>query len=226
MLKPKKKLTRKKIKEDKLLTSVNKALDFFNKNSKIISMILFGLVVFVLLGYFIMKGKKEANIAASGRLIFAIDKYNAVRYDDAIVVLLNIIQQFEGTENAGIACYYLANSYYYKENIAEAKKYFTIYLEDYSDNQMFESTALAGIASCYAQEGDKSMAAEFYEKAAKKNPDMFAAADYLFSAAQNFISIDQKEPAKKLLQKIVSDYERSSKATEAKILLAELFANL
>ncbi len=66
----------------------------------------------------------------------------------------------------------------------------------------------------------------FYEKAAKKNPDMFAAADYLFSAAQNFISIDQKETAKKLLQKIVDNYERSSKATEAKILLAELFANL
>lgn len=225
MLKPKKKFSRKKIKEDKLLTYVNKMMDFFNKNSKIISTILVGLVVIVLLAFFIMKGKKEANIAASGRLIYAIDRYNSVRYDEAIDVLLNIIVQYEGTENAGIACFYLGNSYYYKDNFVEAKKYFTIYLDDYSDNKMFESTALAGVASCFAQEGDKSKAAEFYEKAAQKNPEMFTAADYLFSAAQNFISLNQKETAKKLLQKIVDDYDKSPKFTEAKLLLAELFGN-
>ena len=222
MLKPKKKLTRKKIKEDKLMTTINQTLDFFNENSKVITFSLIGAVVVIVIGFFIIKSKQDANIAASGRLILAVEQYNAQQYQSTIPVLLQISEQFDGTENAGIACYYLANSYYYQENYSEAKKYFNIYLDDYNDDKMFESTALAGLASCFAQEGNKEEAAKLYQKAAEKNPDLFTAADYLFSAAQNYIEIDQKETAKGLLQKIVDKYERSTKANEAKLLLAEL----
>ena len=163
MLKPKKKLTRKKIKEDKLLTSVNKSIDFFNENSKIIISSLIGILVIISISYLYVKSKKSANTAASGRLILAVEMYNAQNYDQAIPALLNISEQFDGTQNAGIASFYLANSYYYKENYTEAKKYFNTYIADYGDDQMFNSTAYAGIASCYAYEGNKAIMNEDYD---------------------------------------------------------------
>jgi TolA-binding protein len=222
MLKPKKKLSRKKIKEDKLLTSVNKGIDFFNENSKIIISSLIGILVIVTVSYLYVKSKQSANTAAAGRLILAVDIYNTQNYDQAIPALLNISEQFDGTQNAGIASYYLANSYYYKENFSEARKYFKKYIDDYGDDQMFNSTALAGIASCYAHEGNKEEAANYYQSAAEKNPDLFTAADYLFSAVQIFIEMDNIESAKQLLQKLIKHYDKSTKVNEAKMLLAEL----
>ncbi len=224
MLQPKKKLKRKQIKEDKLMTNINNAINFFNENSKIITMALLGVVIVVVIGFFVIKSKRDANIAASGRLIMAIDQFHANNYDQAIPQLLDITQRFDGTENAGYACFYLANAYYAKGNYTEAKKYFNTYIDDYGDNKLFESAALAGIAACYAQEGNKEQAASYYQQAAKKNPELYTAADYLFSAAQNYVELNQKETAKQLLQKIVDDYSKSEKTNEAKLLLAQLSA--
>lgn len=224
MLKPKKKLTRKRIKEDKLLTTVNQTVDFITRNSKVISIALAVVVLAIVVGYFVIKSKREANIAASGRLILAVNHYNAQQYDAAIPILLQITEQFDGTQNAGIACFYLANSYYYKENYAEAKRYFQIYIDEYGDDKMFFSTALAGLGACYSREGNKLEAARYYEKAAQEYPDLFTAADYLFSAAQNYIAVHHEETAIPILQKIVQEYDKSSKVNEAKLILAELTA--
>ncbi len=222
MLRPKKKLTRREIKEDKFLTLVAKATNWFNENGKYIAIGLMVLLVVVVVAFMMAKSKKEAEVAASGRLIRAVAAYNSYAFDNAIPVLQNIVEQFQGTKSAGEAAFYLASAYYHKENYEEAQKYFSLYLDDYGDDPIFASAALAGLAACYSQQGEKVKAAEYYEKAAQKNPDFITAADYLFSAAQSYADIGRVDKAEALLQKILEKYENSPIATDAKMLLAEI----
>ena len=224
MLKPKKKLTRREIKEDKFLTFVAKATKWFNENSKYIAIALAALVVAVAVGYLIVSSKHQAETAASGRLIRAMAAYNNMAFDRAIPILQGIVDQFPGTKSAGIAAFYLGRAYYNKENYEEAKKYFSLYVEKYGDDPLLKSAALAGLGACYAQQGDKEMAAQYYEKAAKKEKEFFNAADYLFSAAENYAEIGKIGKAQELLQLVLEKYPQTPVANDAKMLLAELTA--
>ena len=222
MLTPKKRLTRKEIKKDKFVTFIAQASDFFNEHSKNIILGVGAVVIIIAVAYFMIKSKQEANIFISAKLLRAEEAYHQNQYDVAIPILQQLVDEYSGTKNAGIATYYLAKANYAKENYTEAKRYFEMYNDDYKDNILFVSGSLGGLAACYSIEGDKEKAAKAYQKAFDNNPDSFTAPDFLFSAANNYIEINNFEKAKALLEKIVGSYENSPVANEAKILLVEI----
>lgn len=222
MLKPKRRLTRKEMKQDKFVTFVAEATDFFNEYKQIITFGLIGIIALAAISYFMIKSRQDANLFVSGKLMRAVDYYNANDFDSAIPILQSIVDDYSGTSNAGVATYYLASSYYFKENYVEARKYYEQYQSDYGDNRYFMSGSHAGLGACYSVEGDKEAAAQSYEKAFQENPASFGAADYLFAAARNYIDVDKIPKAETLLQRIVDDFETQPVATEAKLLLSEL----
>lgn len=222
MLKPRKRIKRREIKEDKFLTFVARATDFFTTYSRQIAMGIFGVLVVVVISYMVVKSKKEADVAASGRLIRAVAEFNNQNYDRAVPILQGIVEQFDGTRSAGIAAYYLAVSYYNQHNIEEAKKYFELYLDEYGGDPMLESAAYAGLASCYSETGDKKTAAEYYLKAAEKSPSASTAASYLFSAAQSFRETGEIQTAQEILNQILREYENTPVKADAQMVLAEI----
>jgi TolA-binding protein len=222
MLKPKRRLKRREIKEDKFVTFVAKWTDFFNENGKFVVMGVGGLALVIAIGYFMSVSKRDANLAASGGLIRATDFYNQNQFDEAIPHLQRVVDTYSGTANAGVATYYLANSYYSKENYSEAKRYFQLYLDNYGDNPLFVGSAYAGLGACHAVEGEREKAAQLYQKAYDENPGSFTAPEFLFVAARNYIEIAQKSKAIELLQKIVDDHGATPIANDAELLLAEI----
>ena len=145
MLRPKRRLKRREIKEDKFVTFVARWTDFFNENGKYVVMGLGAVVLLVVIVYFMAVSKRDANLSASGGLLRATDFYNQNQYDAAIPILQNVVDSYSGTPNAGVAVYYLATSYYAKENYSEAKRNFKLYIDDYGDNPLFVSSANAGL---------------------------------------------------------------------------------
>lgn len=222
MLKPKRRLKRREIKEDKFVTFIANASDFFTENSKNIIMGGGAVVIIVAITFFMMKSKREANIAASANLLRAVEFYNQNEYDPSITTLQQILDEYSGTKNAGIATYYLAKANYAKENYTEAKRYFAMYNDDYGDDVLFVSASHAGLAACYAIEGDKEKAAKAYQEAFDKNPDSFSAPEFLFSAANNYIDLQNITKAQTLLQKIIDRFDTSPIAQDARMLLAEI----
>jgi tetratricopeptide (TPR) repeat protein len=211
MLTKKKKLSKKEIKEDKLVSFMYKVENFYEDyKSKIV---LYGiiLVVAAAVAYYYIGQQKVSNEEAGIELARVMTIFDSGSYLEAIEGrqgtnikgLKQIVDEYGSTENGETAKIYLANAYAYLGNYEEAFKYF----EDYSGSiDIYKATALAGMAGYYASKNDYRKAAELYKEAAgvvevnAQNPD------YLLSAAVNYFNAGDKEEAKILLQKIKEDY--------------------
>ena len=225
MLAKKKKLDKKQIKEDKLVTFYSKSLLYFDvyKNQ-----ILIGLgVVIVLIVAFVYFGdiSSKDNIEASAALAKTVPLYDAGNYQSAIdgnlagnvPGLLKIVNDYGSTEQGEVAKIYLGHSYYYQGKYDDALKYYS----DYSgDNDLFEAVALAGEASCYESKGDHEKAASLFNKAANVYENNALNPEYLLYAGINFIESGKYDDAKEVLGKIKDDYAQSTQASEADKYLA------
>ena len=215
MLTKKKKLSKKEIKEDKLVTYYYKAYNYFNENKNRIGIYAGGLAVVIAAIYFYMNNKAENNNQAGIQLSRVMSLYDAGAYLEAIegrqgtniVGLKKIVSEYGSTENGETAKIFLANAYQMLGNVEEAFKYY----EDYSgSNKIFKATALSGEAGYFADKKEFEKAADLYLSAARVAKENVLDPEYMLKAAINYIDAGQKEDAKDLLETIRKDYQTST----------------
>lgn len=219
MLTKRKKLTKKEIKEDKLVEFYYKAQNYFEENQSKVLMYAGVLVVVVIAVIFYLNHKNSQNEEAGVKLARVMDFYDAGAYLEAIegrqgtniVGLKGIVEEYGGTENGEIAKIYLANAY---SMLGQYDKAYEFY-EDYGgDIELFKSTALAGQAGYYAVKGEYQKAADYYFQAANVSKDNVQRPDYLLQAGINYLNAGDKEDAKNLFQMIKDDYKTSTAFTQ------------
>src|ERR1035437_8706502 len=143
MLTKRKKLSRKEIKEDKLVTTYYKALAFFEENKNRLAMYAGILAVVILAIVLFMNNKKKNNEIAGTELARVMNVYDSGNYLEAIegragtklIGLKKLVESYGSTENGEIA-------------------------------KIFKATALAGQASYQAYKKNYEKAADLYKKAA------------------------------------------------------------
>ncbi len=225
MLTKKKKLSRREIKEDKLVTSYYQVQSFVVENKS--RLLTYGavLVVVALAVIYYVNHKKEVNQEAGLQLSRVIDSYDNGAYLEAIegkagtdvMGLKKIVEQYSGTENGETAKIYLANSYNRLGKFDEAFKYY----KDYSgDIPMLKAASLAGQAGYYAYKNDFEKAAGLFSDAAHVSKFNVDNPDYLLKSAINYINAGKKDQAKELLTTIKKDYSSSAASREADRYLA------
>lgn len=225
MLAKPKKISRKKVKEDKLVTFYSNTLNFYEKfQTKII--IVVGAIAVIILAFVLYSNKMEQdNLTATTHLSRVIPLYQSGDYQEAIdgtpgtnvIGLKEIAEEYGSTEQGEVAKIYLANSYLFLGKIDEAMDTYS----DYSgSNKLFTAAALAGEAGCLAAKGEYEQAAEYYEDAAGINENNAANPDYLLKAGINYLEADMHEDAKIVLEKIKKDYNNSIYSTDADRYLA------
>lgn len=225
MLTKKKKLSRKEIKEDKLVTSYYKVRGYFAENNR--RLLTYGgiLIAIALVVIYYIYHKNEQNEKASYSLSKVIDSYDQGAYLEAIegkvgsdkVGLKKIVEEYSGTENGETAKIYLANSYNRLGKFDEALKYY----ESYSGKiPMLKAAALAGQAGYYESKKDYQKAADLYNEASQVNKSNVDNPDYLLKAAINYLQTGQKDTAKELLNTIKDDYKTSEASRQVDRYLA------
>lgn len=227
MLAKKKKLSKKEIKEDKLVTTFYEAKSFYEENqTKIIAAV--AVVAAIIVAIILYTDKVESNnLAASVELSRVLPSYNAGLYQEAIdgkpgtkmLGLIKIVDEYGGSEQGELARIYLANAYYYTGQYDKALEEFDAYSG--SDNLMIAS-ALAGKASVYAEKKDFKSAAEFYTKAANVSKYNPSNAEYLLQAGINYIKSKDFDNAKASLEKIKKEYKASLASREVDRYLAQI----
>lgn len=226
MLTPKKKITKKEIKQDKLIETFFKARTFYEENQKTLLISVVSLAVVILLVIYFTNRAKERDIESTTLLGNVLSLYDQGQYQQAIdgipgkniKGLKAIADEFDGTESGEAAKVFLANSYFNQNNIDEALKYY----EDYDGNNLlFKATAYAGAAACYEIKGNKEKAAQLYLKAAKVNKSEVYSPEYLFYAARLYSELGKKDLSKKLLEQIKKDYSTTSLAKDYERYLIE-----
>ncbi len=226
MLAPKKKITKKEIKQDKLVETYFKLKTFFEDNQKTIMIVAGSIVVVILLAIYLVNRSKEREVESTTLLGKVIGLYEQGQYQQAIdgvparniKGLKYIAEEFGSTESGEAAKILLANAYFNLGKIDDALKYY----EDYAgDNKLFKMTSFAGLAACYESKGDKVQAAEYYLKAAKVADSEIYTPEYLLYSARLFAEIGQKDKSKKLIEQIKKEFPNSSQARDYERFVAE-----
>ena len=226
MLKPQKKISRREIKEDKLVTKYFEARGWIDANAKILSYVGIGLAGLVVIGFLWSKSRADSNEKATAMLAKVIQYYDAGRYDNAVngvpqegtQGLQAIVDEHGSTQAGEIAKLYLANSYYALRNYDKA---LNVYDDISVSDKMIKASAYAGMAACYEAKGDFSHAASYFEKAASKNMTIMQSPENLQRSAANYAAAGKKDKAIELLQMLKKEFPSSSYARDVDIFIAE-----
>ena len=215
MLTKRKKLSKKEIKEDKLVTTYYKAYGFIQENKNRLAMYVGILAVVILAIVLFMNNKKKNNETAGTELARVMSVYDSGNYLEAIegragtklIGLKQIVDKFGSTENGEIAKVYMANAYNNLGKLDDAYKFY----QDYSgSNKIFKATALAGQASYQAYKKNYEKAADLYKKAAFVSEADVLNPEYLLNAGINYMAAGKNSDAKELFDKIKKDFTTSS----------------
>ncbi|MCB0731755.1 MAG: tetratricopeptide repeat protein [Ignavibacteriae bacterium] len=227
MIGKKKKLTKKELQEDKLVTSFYKSQEFFDEYKQKLIIIAGSLAVIVLAILWYVNKKSDDNLKAASQLSEIVSYFDMGQYQKAIdgepgtqlIGLNNIVDNYGSTEQGEIAKIYLAKSYYALGNYDQALEYYS----DYSgDSKLHQSSAFAGMAACYEQKGQFEDAADLYKKAANTYDLKSQKSEYLLNSGINYIKAGNKEEAKDLLETLKNDFKTTVAAREVEKYLSQL----
>lgn len=227
MIGKKKKITKKEIQEDKLVTSFYQIQEYIEENKQKLLIGVGAVAVVILAIFWYVNKKAEDNQLAAGQIALIIPSYEQGQFQKAIDGepgtqingLQSIVDEYGSTEQGELAKIYLANSYYSLGNYDKALEYYT----DYSGNsELHKATSYAGMAACFEQMGKFGEAADYYKKAADTYNVKSQTADFLLNAGINYIKSGNKNNAKLALEKIKKDYQTTTAAREVEKYLSQL----
>ncbi len=223
MLKARKKISQKELKQDKLVTTYFQSKDWFSvpENKKKVSIGVGILVVLIVAGFFYTSNRKTKNEEAETKLSAVINLYDAGKYNEAIngdptaniTGLKDIVGNYGSTESGETSKLYLGNCYFNLKDYDNAIKQF----DDYSGkNDIIKSSCISGTAAVYEAKGDNKKAAELYEKASKVNKDLVTNQENLFYALRAFSAAGDKENARRIYAQLKDEYPKSKYIAESK----------
>lgn len=222
MLKPQKRLSKRELKQDKLVTAWFKVNDFVSHHSRDLLLGVIAVVVLVAGVLWYNSYQKSQENVASVLLAHGKNSYEKQQVQAAIDTLLKLVNNYSGTPSAAVGTVYLANAFFQKKAYADAEKYYRQYLDDYGDDPILRIAAATGIAATYDERGDFAKAGELYEKAAKENRDSFRAPELYLQAARCYHLSKKSTEAARALALLLKEYPEAKQVEEAKLLQAEL----
>jgi tetratricopeptide (TPR) repeat protein len=218
MLRPKKKITKRELKHDPVVSAYERGMAFYYENKKYISYSITAIIVLIIATVVYANNRRASNERATAELGKVFQYYDAGQYQQAIdgmpesgvMGLRNIVENYVGP-SAELARFYLANCYYSVGNYDEALYQFKNFD---GRGEVLVASALAGAGACYDAKGDHPNAARYYEKAFEASPNSPLGPEYLHLSARHYALAGQKDRALTLFRRIKKDYPNSSYARE------------
>jgi TolA-binding protein len=215
------KITKKEMKEDKLVTTAFKLQEWVQEHLNQVLMVAGGVVLAVIVVYFIFSSRAGRNQRAAELFGKAAFEFQSGNGNQAITDLNTVMEKYSGTKTASQATFYLATAYFYAKDYTKAQTTFRRFIEKYKEDPLLLASAQAGIAECQMENKEFQSAGDNFVKAVSFKPDNFMASQYLLSAGQAYLKANQKEKAKEVFRKLIDQYPDSKEVYQAKEQLAE-----
>jgi len=209
---------------------LSKTEQFIERNQKIITYVIGGLILVTLLifGYrkFVtMPKEKEAQIAMyTAEYNFGQDSLAlALNGAGESIGFIGIIDDYGSTTAGNLARYYAGICYLNLGDYEEAINY----LKKFSgDDIIIPGMALGAIGDAYMQLGDVEKAITYYVDAASKNANEFSSPAFLIKAGWAFEINKEFDNALKMYEKIKTEYPKTREARDIDKYIARAKANL
>ncbi len=222
MLNPRKKMTKKEIKEDKFVEVALSAKAYVEDNYKQVSIIvasIFGIILLIMVWNYVHKQNIVKSSAILGKAQL---EYQNLNYSKAKEFIIQLKDEYPGTDASDQGTFLYANLLYQEKKYDEAKELFKEFIDSYSGSNILVASGYAGYAACLEKEGNYEEAAEYYIRAQKKAKDFIEASNYLYLAGLNYTAVNEYDEAKDAFKKIVDEYESSERQSDAKAKLIML----
>jgi len=225
MLTPKKRLSKREMKQDPLLTTLGQLETFYEVNKKYISYGLTGLLIVAVAVFMFINNRRANNEKATAEFGKVFKLFDAAVSDPkqyalaingqperGIMGLKAIAENYGGTESGELARFYLANAYF---NLGQYDEAFKQYDKFSGGDKALRASALAGVGACYETKKEYGKAGSNFENAASLTSNPGNAPEYLNEAAKCYGMAGEKEKAIALLKRIKKEYPTSTFAREA-----------
>jgi len=222
MLKPRKRLVKSKLKEDKLVTYTVKAQAYLNKNWRNLSYG-FGILVIVIVGFSVLNwSNRSAEIQSTFDDMLARDAYARGALDETLTRVERILEDYSRTPSAASALMLKGRILQQRGNFPAAEEAYREVARRFSDEEYLSFGANFSLAIIAYGREDYSLAAAKYLDAANKHPEHFNCPNALLEAGNCFVKISKYDDAKRAYRRILKNYPKSRSADKARNKLADL----
>ena len=213
---------------DKAEIMIAKAKDFWERNSKIIS-IVFTVLVLGVGGYFVYKNyiRKPKEEKATDAMFKAEEYYRkdsanlALKGDGQYLGFLKIIDKYSGTDAGNLACFYAGVCYLKLDDNQNAIKYLKKFS---SSSKPVQARVYKLLGDANGDLGKYADALDYYKKSAhvfEDDKDNSAEALFLAAYLADKVMKNQKE-AIELYKEVKEKYPTTSQGIDARNYLAQL----
>ena len=130
MLKPQRKITRKEIKRDPFLETIDKIEYNFEQNKKTYLNIALGLIAVIISVNVLLNKQGQKDIDSNSALGIALVAFDNEDYENAKFQFETILSDFSGTNSSNIANYYLGKISFENNRLIKAESYLNEYLNN------------------------------------------------------------------------------------------------
>ena len=131
MLKPKRKITRKEIKRDPFLETIDKVENSFEQNKKTFLNISLAIIAGIFIFNFFLKKQDQKNVDSNSALGLAMVAFENGDYENARFQFETIVSDFDGTSAYNIANFYLGKIYFENNELLESESFLNVFIKSW-----------------------------------------------------------------------------------------------
>lgn len=228
-LNPTRKVSRRQeLREDRVVTMSARAIDFYENNRNLVYGIIAAIVVVALLAVGLAWNSARRNDEALERMATAVQRYEAGAYQAALdgdisfMGLLDIADEYGGTDAGNLARFYAADALFRVGDLERSLEYFRDYDKE---ADYLGASAFAGEAAIHEMQEDFSRAGDLYVRAANVFESDITSPDYLLKAGRAYERAGEIDEAMEAYERIREDFPDSQAASNVDFHLARLEAS-
>jgi len=202
-------------------------LALYYGNRRILTVVAIGILLVIagIFGYSYIQGERDTQAQEFlGAIIleYERDEYRvALDGSGETLGLLDIIDRYGGTPAGNTARFYAGNAHFELEEYDLALEQF----ENFNaKNDFLGASVTAGRAAIYELEGDFSVAADLFKRAADMEDNPARAPYYLHSAARTYIESGELNAAEEVIFEAKDRYPEMDLIDEFEYMLGQVFA--
>ena len=209
MLKPQRKITRKEIKRDPFLETVDRLEYNFEQNKKTYMNIALAAIAAAFIINFLLNKQTQKEFDSNSALGIALVAYDNADYENAKFQFETILSEFSGTGSSNIANYYLGKISYDNSDYNMSEIYLNDYLDSY-ESDILVPGAIKMLSDIAVKDNRSRDAILMLDRGIKLNMNINIKTEFKLSKILILRSLGDNKAAESILSDILSDKNISS----------------
>ena len=202
MLKPQRKITRKEIKRDPFLETIDKIEYNFEQNKKTYLYIALGLIAVIISVNVLLNKQGQKDIDSNSALGIALVAFDNEDYENAKFQFETILSDFSGTTSSNIANYYLGKISFENNGLIKAESYLNEYLS-HSDPDIFIPGTIKILSNIALKNNEFDEAIKLLDRGLRLGLDNNISNEFKLLKVSILIEQDKVEIAQNILNEIL-----------------------